>query len=261
MAELVISTKGKSKLSYNGFFYVRQQEKSGKVRWTCDKRRSHGCSGAILTDTLIGNPNPTTAHNHVRDQGRIDAMKKREEMKHLAISTVADPSAIQAGVLLQADDEVKTRVGTREACSQAMARARRKSFPANPHNLNQLAIEGGFATTGGINPVRYLLYDNGPRNPINSRVVIFSTDDNLRRLATMDRWYADENFKLVPNIFKQLYIIRVKLGDAYITVLYCYLQHKHQIAYSEMWSQIERQCRQRNLPLNIQHLVIDFKLV
>ena len=68
---------------------------------------------------MIGNPNPTTAHNHVRDQGRIDAMKKREEIKHLTISTEAGPSAIQAGVLLQADDEVKTRVGKTEACSQA----------------------------------------------------------------------------------------------------------------------------------------------
>ena len=114
---------------------------------------------------MIGNPNPTTAHNHVRDQGRIDAMKTREEIKHLAISTVASPSAIQAGVLLQADDEVKTRVGTTEACSQAMARARRKSFPANLNNLNQLAIEGVFATTGGINPVRYLLYDNRLGSP------------------------------------------------------------------------------------------------
>ena len=84
MVELVISTKGKLKLSYNGFFYARQQEKSGKVRY----------SGAILTDTMSGNPNPTTAHNHVRDQGRIDAMKKHEEMKHLAISTVAGPSAM-----------------------------------------------------------------------------------------------------------------------------------------------------------------------
>ena len=236
MAELVISTKGKLKLLYDGFL--------------CEKRRSHGCSGAILTDTMIGNPNPTTAHNHVRDQGRIDAMKKREEMKHLAISTVAGPSAIQAGVLLQANDEVKTRVGMTEACSQAMAKARRKSFPAipaNPNNLNQLAIEGGFATTGRINPVRYLLYDNGPGNPINSRVVIFSTDDKLRRLATADRWYADGNFKLVPTIFKQLYIMQVKLGDTYITVLYCYLQHKNQIACSKMWSEIERQCRQRNL--------------
>ena len=213
---------------------MKQQEKSGKVRWICEKRRSRGCSWAVLTDTMIGNPNSTTAHNHVRDQGRIGAMKKHEEMKHLAISTVADPSAIQAGVLLQTDDEVKTRVRTTEACSQAMARARRKSFPANPNNLNQLAIEGGFATTGGINPVRYL-YDNVPGNPINSRMVIFSTDDNLKRLTTADRWYADGNFKLVPTIFKQLYIIRVKLGDTYITVLYCYLQHNNQIAYSEMW--------------------------
>ena len=90
--------------------------------------------------------------------------------------------------------------------------------------------------------------------------MIFSADDNLRRLATTGRWYADGNFKLVPTIFKQLYLIRVKLGDTYITVLYCYLQNKNQIAYSEIWSEIERQCSQRNFVLNIQHLVIDFEI-
>ena len=180
MTEEVKSTKGKTKLAFDGFFYVRQQEKLGKIRWTCDKKTSHGCKGAIMTDEMHANPYPTTSHNHIQDQGNVEMAKKCEEMKHLATSTVAGPSEIHAGVLLHSDNEVKARVGTVEACSQAMARARKRAFPANPNDLDQLLIGDGFATTGGPNPVRYLLYDNGPANAINSRVVIFSTDVDLR---------------------------------------------------------------------------------
>ena len=162
------------------FFNVKQQEKSGKIRWTCEKKTSRGCKGAIMTDVMNANAQPSTPHNHIRDQGKVETAKKREEMKHLATSTVAGPSAIHAGVLLHSNDEVEARVGTVEACSQAMARARKRAFPANPNDLDQLVIQDGFAMTGGPNPVRYLLHDNGPANAINSRIVIFSTDEDLR---------------------------------------------------------------------------------
>ena len=186
-----------------------------------------------------GNLNPTKDHNHGQDLDKIETSKRREEMKCLALSTVAGPSSIQAGVLMHANTEVKACIGTKEACSQTMARARKKSFPANPNNLNQLVIQNEFATTGGANPVRFLLHDNGAGNAINSRIVIFSSDANLRHLASAGHWSADGNFKLVPGIFQQLYVIRVRLGDTYITVLYVYLQHKNQVAYTEMWSVVQ----------------------
>ena len=139
MTELLRSTRG-MKLSYDGFFYVKQQAKSGKIRWTCELKRERGCTGANLTDMANGNPNPTKDHNHGRDLDKIETSKRREEMKCLALSTVAGPSSIQAGVLMHANMEAK------EACSQAMARARKKSFPANPNNLNQLVIQNEFYT-------------------------------------------------------------------------------------------------------------------
>ena len=207
----------------------------------------------MLTDLTNGNPNTTSAHNHVRDQGRFDTTKVREEMKSLAESTIAGPSAIQSGILLNA------RIGMK-VCSRAMARARKKSLPPNPTTLNQLMIQDGFATMGDLNPVRFLLHDNCPGNAINSRIVIFATDDNLRRLAAGDRWYADGNFKLVPGIFKQLYIVRIKLGETYITVIYCYLKNKSQVAYREMWRIIQHECQQRKFVINVAHLVVDFEI-
>ena len=149
MAEVIKSTKGKMKLSHDGYFYVKQYENPGKIRWVCDKKRSCRCNGAVLTDLANGNANVTSPHNNIRDQGQIDTAKKSEEMKALATSTIAGPSAIQSDVLLNANNEVKARIGTTEACSQAMARARKRSFPANPTDLDQLIIQDGFATTGG----------------------------------------------------------------------------------------------------------------
>ena len=202
------------------------------------------CNGAVLTDLANGKANVTSPHNHIRDQGQINTAKKREEMKALATSTIArplppppppPPPAIQSDVLLNANNS---------------------------------------STTGGLNPVRYLLhealYKSTAHRPtakcrctimvVNWRVVIFSTDDNLQSLAAANRWYADGNFKLVPTIFKQVYIIRVKLGATYITVLYCYLQHKSHIAYREMWSIIHRECQQCNLVVSVEHLMVDFEI-
>ena len=126
MTEVLRSTRGGMKLSYDEFFYAKQQATSGKVRWTCELKRERGCTGAILTDMANGNPNPTKDHNHGLDLDKIETSKRREEMKCLALSTVAGPSSIQAGMLMHANAEVKARIGTKEACSQAMARARKK---------------------------------------------------------------------------------------------------------------------------------------
>ena len=260
MAELIRSTKGNNKLSFNGYFYTKQYQKAGKIRWVCDQKRSRRCNGAVLTDIDFGNVNVTGQHNHVQDQGRIEIARVRGEMKSQAANTIAAPSAIQTGVLLQTDEEVKMRIGTSEACRQATSRARKKLLPVNPTTLNELVIEGTFVTTGGLNPERFLLHDNGPVNAVNSRIVIYSTDGKLRRLVAATRWYADGNFKLVPTIFKQLYIIRVRIGrGAYITAVYCFLENKTQVVYREMWRLIEHECQLRNLQINVEHLVIDFE--
>ena len=255
MAELIRSTKGKM----NTMVSSTQNSMRSREKYVGVVTKNEAVS-ALLTDITNGNPNVTSAHNHVRDQGRNEMARTREEMKSQTETTIAAPSAIQTGVLLHTDDEVKARIGTTEACTQAMSRAWRKSLPANPTTLNQLVIQDGFAATGGLNPVRFLLHDNGPGNALNSRIVIFATDENLQRLADADRWYANGNFKLVPTIFKQLYIIRIRIGrGAYITVMYCFLEIKSRVVYREMWRIIEHECQQRNFAINVARIVIDFE--
>ena len=60
----------------------------------------------------------------------------------------------------------------------ALRYQRRKNVPRQPSSLKDLTIERKWATTGGSNPERFLLYDNGPET--KERIVIFSSDLNPR---------------------------------------------------------------------------------
>ena len=52
----------------------------------------------------------------------------------------------------------------------------------------------------------------------------------------------DGNFAMSPSQFKQLYIIRVPLGETAVTVVYAFLQNKTQSVYEELFRAIIDKC-------------------
>ena len=57
----------------------------------------------------------------------------------------------------------------------------------------------------------FFIHDSGVG--IQQRLVIYATEDSLRVLAASDLWFMDGNCSRAPAIFKQLYIVRVPLGQ------------------------------------------------
>ena len=82
-------------------------------------------------------------------------------------------------------------------------------------------IDNEWATTGGTNLVDFLLCDNRLRN--GSRVVVFSSPQQLRHLALATTWFMDGNFSMALRLFSQLYVIRAPLGEAAVTCAYAFL--------------------------------------
>jgi len=82
------------------------------------------------------------------------------------------------------------------------------------------------------NDERFLLFDNGPGS--NERIIIFLLDEGLLHLSEADTWFCDGNFKLCPEFFLQLYVIRVKKYDKFINPIFCLLQNKTRSTYEEM---------------------------
>lgn len=74
-------------------------------------------------------------------------------------------------------------------------------------------------------------------------ILMFATDNYLLFLAKSDTRFVDGNFRLVPKLFKQLYVIRVQLcithkfRICHFSILYCaeivnlYIMNKYLMLY------------------------------
>ena len=58
----------------------------------------------------------------------------------------------------------------------------------------------------------------------------------------------------------QLYIIRIKFGERYVTAVYAYLQRKNHNAYEELFRIINVECQNRNFNMHLQHVVVGFEV-
>ena len=101
--------------------------------------------------------------------------------------------------------------------SRTMRNQRSKTHPPEARTLAELTFDGEWRTTGGDNAEDFLQADSGEGG---QRVVLFATEGQLQLLASAKEWYMDGNFAMAPDLFKQLYIIRVPLGSTTVTVLY-----------------------------------------
>ena len=178
--------------------------------------------------------------------------KIRAEMNDMAVQSIAPPSAIPASAIQNTDDDIISRMGTAEVCARSMLRARRRMFPAEPDDLANLVVPAVLSITAP-NKRHFLLHDKGAGNGVNCRVIVFATEEKLRLVADAAKWFCDRNFKLVPALFMQLYFIRIKFGEIYLTVVYAHLQRKNHNAYEEPFRII-------NFNMHLQHVAVDFEV-
>lgn len=107
-----------------------------------------------------------------------------------------------------------------------------------------------------------ILHDN---EDCNNRVIIYSTPYLLSELASSKNWASDGTFKICPEIFYQVYIIRAELiqgtRSTWVTVLNALLQRKTRAAYEYLFRQITLLCQQYNIqPPQPKDWMMDFEL-
>lgn len=124
-----------------------------------------------------------------------------------------------------------------------------------PDNL--LYFIGDWRTTAPPNMERMLLNDNGPN--AEERIVIFATDQSLHCLANSSVWFMDGNFSLAPKHFQQLYVIRVKVRELFITSVFCLLERKTQVTYENMLQTIIQKCAEREIFPDPLYVNMDFE--
>ena len=102
------------------------------------------------------------------------------------------------------DDDVEDmirRIPTFASCKVSLYSSRAKVLPKLPKTQNDIALEGAWTeTTAGET---FVLNDD--TNELGQRILIFSTDSNLRMLCDSNTMFGDGTFYSYPGFFYQQY--------------------------------------------------------
>ena len=173
--EFTTTEKGKLKLLFNGYMYVKQIVKKTNIRWRCTLF-NHGCKGTLVTDLEKQNPDPRANHNHMPDMSAVNVAKCRASMKERAVTSFDKPCAIYNEGLAPLSDQSKVLLQEPESCKRSIRRQRTKQFPDQPNSLEELWFDHPWTHTTSQNPEPFLFFDNQSRD---IRIMVFATDDNL----------------------------------------------------------------------------------
>lgn len=82
--EFIKSRKGKAKIVYEGFMYTKHSQRSNKIRWSCVRKWSQKCKGALYTDLQCLHPHQRVAHNHPADNASCVIAKSKDTLANQA---------------------------------------------------------------------------------------------------------------------------------------------------------------------------------
>ena len=88
------------------------------------------------------------------------------------------------------------------------------------------------------------------------RMLVFATQQDLGLLARSNHWFMDGTFKVVPELFFQLYSIHALHNSQVIPCMHALLPNKQQLTYTAFFQVL----RDAHDNLNPQTVLVDFEL-
>jgi hypothetical protein len=231
--EVVTTKRGGQKLCLDGHMYTKKTSSARQIIWRCVEREPPTrCNATLKTTPDLLDPMIMKQHVHPPSEEKVDVIKCRETMSNQARTTATKPNHIFTFGTSELSDDAKVHLPDAQTCKRLLRKIRSKHRPQDPASLLELVIPDEWSQTTGDNPVQFLLYDNGVDAP--ERIIMFATDDHLRKLAACDIWCMDGTFSVAPHLFHQLYVIQGKVGAYFVPLVYVLLQRKTQASYEEM---------------------------
>jgi len=255
MMEFVKSDKGKEKVIFEGYVYVKQKNlANGVVSFECERRRNKAeCKAKIKIrgEELVGRLNE---HAHGPDPARKEVLKAIQQMKRLAEETEEAPQQIITQSVSTISEDAKGKLPTVHHLRRNVRRHRQavnNPLPV-PQTVDEIVIPDRYKVTHDGQD--FLLFDSGSDD--NNRMLIFGTRDNIRLLETTAHWFLDGTFKTAPALFVQLYTVHALVNGRTIPCIYALLQNKTQETYIRLFEKLTT----LNVNLKPTSIMIDFEL-
>lgn len=200
--EYGISNKGGQTIIYKGFEFVRHRETAtGTIHWRCAKFRTLRCRSLLHTrdNNIIREPSD---HCHANRTFEAAAHKVANQMKMEMSHPGATARSVIADNLVNVSDGIKICLPKKSSLTRRLNGSKAKTLgnvPANPNNKN-FEIPEKYAN--------WIIHDSGADDP--ERIILIGHKTLLDLLVVNDFWLADGTFKVVPEIYYQLYSIHVQ---------------------------------------------------
>jgi hypothetical protein len=72
-----------------------------------------------------------------------------------------------------------------------------------------------------------------------TRIIIFSTSNNMKILSQHNHWYVDGTFDITPTMFTQLFSIHVYIKEVSIPLLYALLPNQTEKTYTKLFQMVK----------------------
>lgn len=138
---------------------------------------------------------------------------------------------------------------------RAINRQQNKQRPNNPRSLEELVIVSPYDKTLSNN--QFSQYDSGVDD--ENRVIMFYTVEGLRNLCGSRFVFCDGTFKVVPNMFYQLYTFHTEVFGYVFPVAYALTMRKNEETYKLMFEQLKNHAETLHLIFSPEHVMVDFE--
>ena len=170
--------------------YTKKRTTETRIRWECSKRKALTCYGAVTTDLEMKQVICSAQHTHDPDHTKVEAAKVKAALKETAVVNRGRPGQIVADVLVEQPVNVRAAVGQLDSIKRTIRRHQKGALPKDPASLSQLKLEGEWQTTGAPDYHEFLIHDSG--DEIQSRVIVFASEQTLQHLVTLYCFYLNE---------------------------------------------------------------------
>ena len=257
--EVIRSNKGGQKILLDGYMYTKKSTRKACIWWNCVCSRTLQCKGSLKTSLTVEDPEIGATHNHDPSPATTEVAKAKDNMKQLAAVTREKPAQLVTRTLTDITEDARLRFPKEDAAKKTIRRVRSGQRPPVPDRLEDLVIDGPWASTAGDDPEQFLFFDNG--QAADCRIIAFASPPAMRLLAAADTWFIDGNFAMAPRGFMQLYVIRVPLGTTAVTTVYALLERKSQQCYQDLFQAVVDYCETLELPVPTPATVLcDFEM-
>lgn len=232
-------------LIHMGYRFFIKSRRNERCYWKCVDRQ---CPAAITT---VENLPVSIRNNHSHDadftgitaRAFVADLKRKCQDEVCPIPTMYDE---ELGKLRdkECDDHVVNviqRIPTFQSVKTALYRHRAKLIPKLPKTADTIDLPDEWTET--LAGDKFLQCDDTDVN--GNRILLFATDENLRRLCDATVVMGDGTFYSCPRVFYQIYTIHAAVDGQMYPLVFAFLPNKTEQTYLRFLSLLKDVVRER----------------